>query len=1043
VSLRMGVVAFALLCFTATSQAQAPTAVVNGQVRDSSGAAIPNATVEIVNDATHVRYTTETNSEGIYSVPNLPPGTYHIQVSKTGFKTIIHPDVVLHVQDADAIGFTLPVGATSDTVTVEGGAPLVNTESAAVSTVIDRQFVESLPLNGRSFNTLLQLTPGVVIAQQPSSDSAGQFSIAGQRTSANNFSVDGVSANFGVQANLIPGASGLGGAQAFSALGGTSSLVSVEALEEFRIETSSSAPEFGRAPGGQVLLTTRAGTNAFHGGIFNYFRNTAMDANDWFANQTSQPRAPEHHNDFGGFLGGPIWKDKTFFFLSYEGARLDLPQTTPTQVPSQFARAQAPAALAPFLNAYPLPNGQPASSTAYTAPFTGNYSNAATLDAGSVRIDHRFGDRFSIFGRYNDAPSEIANRVGSLSMVLTSVVNTQTLTIGLNMLLSSRLSNTLRGNYSTQNSNSFYTLDSFGGAVPVNSSLLLGSLAPASNLGSFQTFQTFAYSIGPQARNRTRQFNLVDDLAVTFGTHQVKLGGDYRAIFLDANPYQNQAIYVAPSVQGFVSPGPGQGQVFLLAFSFAPTQFLAQSLSFFAQDTWKVRRRLTLTYGLRWELSPPPSARGTTTLASWMNVNDPANITLAPPGTPLWNTTHGNFAPRLGVAYRLTESGNFVLRVGGGVFYDLGLGESANLGGSFPNSASRFSFGVTAPVSDLTPFLPTLSTQPPFPTVNAFSPNLTLPRSYQWNLSLERSFGGKRALTASYVGQAGRDLLRQEAQNRPNSNFRAGSVFQLTGNDAWSNLDALQLQYRQTLSSRLRALFNYTWSHSLDNSSNDVVVGLSNTVISAARDYASSGFDVRHNFSGALTLEIPGAGSSQLLSHLTKDWSVDAVIIARTGFPFNAFTQVASPVGGGTQVRPDRVPGQPVWINSPNAPGGKMLNVTFDPTTGAIIGGAFAIPSAPRQGTEGRNDIPGFGLTEVDLSLGRKFAFTERLHLQFRADAFNVFNHPNFANPLANLDAGTADLVSAQMLNRGLGGLSSLFQQGGPRSMQLSLRLLF
>ena len=379
-------------------------------VTDPSGAAIAGAEVIVVNDATRVQVVGKTNDEGIYVVPNLAPGNYRVQVSKDGFKTIIKPDITVNVQDALAINFALPLGAVSEIVTIQGGAPLVNTESAAVSTVIERQFVENLPLNGRSFNTLLQLTPGVVIAPTTGAVATGQFSIAGQRSDTNSFSVDGVSANFGVTAGLLPGQSGTGTSQAFSALGGTSSLVSVEALQEFRIVTSSFAPEFGRSPGGQVLLTTRSGTNDLHGGVYEYFRNDVLDANDWFANAAGQSRAPERHNDFGGFLGGPIWKDKTFFFLSYEGARLRLPQTSVIDVPSSSSRTSAPSALAPLLNAYPIPNG-PISADGYTAQFTGTYSNSATLNAGSVRIDHKFNDKFTLFGRYNDAPSETASRV--------------------------------------------------------------------------------------------------------------------------------------------------------------------------------------------------------------------------------------------------------------------------------------------------------------------------------------------------------------------------------------------------------------------------------------------------------------------------------------------------------------------------------------------------------------------------------------------------------------------------------------------------------
>src|SRR6266571_6381369 len=270
--------------------AQSPNGNINGLVSDPSSAAVVGAEIVAVNDVTGVQYITKTNNEGIYVLPNLPPGPYRVQVSKIGFKTLIKPDITLNVQDSLSINFALLVGAFHEIVTIQGGAPLVNTESAAVSTVIDRQFVENLPLNGRSFNTLLQLTPGVVIAPTSGAAATGQFSIAGQRTDANNFTVDGVSANFGITPALAAGQSGTGSSQAFSALGGTSSLVSVEALQEFRIITSSFAPEFGRSPGGQVVLTTRSGTNDLHGGAYEYFRNDVLDANDWFANAAGQPR---------------------------------------------------------------------------------------------------------------------------------------------------------------------------------------------------------------------------------------------------------------------------------------------------------------------------------------------------------------------------------------------------------------------------------------------------------------------------------------------------------------------------------------------------------------------------------------------------------------------------------------------------------------------------------------------------------------------------------------------------------------------------------
>ncbi len=1013
--------------------AQSTNAIVSGLVLDPSGKPIVGADVEMVNDATEIRYPSATNGEGIYQIPNLPPGPYRLQVSKPGFKTLIKPDIVLRTEDALAINFTLPVGATLETVTVQGGSSALETESASVSTVIDHQFVENLPLNGRSFNTLLQLTPGVVIAQQPSATAAGtapgQFSIGGQRTDANTFTVDGVSANFGVATNgLYSGQSGTGSDQAFSALGGTSSLVSVEDLQEFRIETSSFAPEFGKTPGGQVMLTTRSGANEFHGGVYEYFRNDVMDANNWFANQAGEPRAAERHNDFGGFLGGPILKNKTFFFFSYEGARLRLPQTSETDVPYlNDTTCVAPAAVAPLLKAFPKPNSLE-SDTTCTGQFTGSYSNSATLDATSIRVDHTLNSRFSLFGRYNYAPSSTTSREYALSMLAAGPVNTQTATGGINMLLNRFAANTLRANYSVQTSGQIDSLDTFGGATPLSPSVILGSLPPTQNLAAFETLDTDYYSTGPVENNRARQVDLVDSLDLSVGTHELKFGADWRRIYLDKVAYNGGVGMISLTTAGLISTG------VLTEMSFVhivPAHFETDSTSLYAQDTWKATPRLTLTYGLRWEIAPAPSPREGTLVASWLNVEDPSQIALAPWGTPLWATTWSNVAPRLGISWRPSWLGDMVIRGGVGLFNDLGTGRAADAAAFFPGTVSKIVLNVPLPFTAQSSDLPVVSLNPPYPLVNAFSPDLKLPRSLEWNLALERSFKDHQVLTATYVGQHGPDLLRQEAYYKPNSSF--SSAFLLTDNSAWSNYNALQVQYRASLPGALQTLLNYTWSHSLDNSSNDVVAGLSNTVVSGANDYASSDFDVRQSFSGAITAAIPGARHSEFLKMLSEGWSLAGVAVFRTGFPFNARDLGLSAVTGGyIYTRPDLVAGQPFWIANSNASGGKSINPL-----------AFSIPTTIRQGTEGRNGIPGFDLTQFDCSLGRTFPLFENWHLKFQADAFNVANHPNFTNPPAILGYGPIYLESTQMLNSGLGGLNPLFQEGGPRSLQLSLKLSF
>ena len=576
-------------------------------------------------------------------------------------------------------------------------------------------------------------------------------------------------------------------------------------------------------------------------------------------------------------------------------------------------------------------------------------------------------------------------------------------------------------------------MDSFGGAEPLDPTLLLGSLPISNNLGSFGTNDTGGfYLIGAEARNRTAQVNIVDDMALATGTHQWKVGGDYRAIFLNQKPNQSAIFLSADSVEAFVSTG----NVGITTTNNSPARILSHSLSLYGQDT--LEGHASSHADLRgcddgnWPLPLPVAAARCLRLG-------PIQTTFRELPLRLKERQSGRLRtrislPRFGMAYSLTPQSDFVVRAGFGVFYDTTAGSVGALASSFPSNTSGPPPGVpttvTLPVSDFTPYLSPVSLQPPFPPfTTGFANDLKFARSYQWNAALEKSFGDRQALSATYVAQAGRNLLRQEGLFQPNPDFSFN--FLLTGNTAHSNYHALQIQYRRPLSARVQALLNYTWSHSLDNASQDGVVAVSHTVISAARDYANSDFDVRHSFAGAVTLSLPPASKSGVLSILTQNWSLDTVIVVRTGFPFNAALLFGGPAGAGLS-RPDLVSGQAVWIPNAAAPGGKSLN-----------GAAFTIPPAGQQGTEPRNDIAGFGLTQVDLSIARKFAITNRLNLQFRADAFNVLNHPNFASPLGFVQLGSFFLSSTRMLNQGLGGLNPLFQQGGPRSLQLSLKLTF
>jgi hypothetical protein len=583
----------------------------------------------------------------------------------------------------------------------------------------------------------------------------------------------------------------------------------------------------------------------------------------------------------------------------------------------------------------------------------------------------------------------------------------------------------LRFNYSAQKARSEYQLTVASGAVPYDPTILLGNLSNAANYVLFGTFDSGFLISGPLARNRNQQGEVVDDLVVSHGAHQLKFGVDYRANYLDVIPYQHLLEYLSFDIPSLLSTSSAD---LFIPITTAPSKLLSRSTSIYAQDTWKIGPRLTLTYGLRWEFDPAPSPRGKTTLAAWENVNDPSKIALAPSGSAVWHSTYGNFAPRVGIAWTPTDKRDLVFRAGGGVFYDLGVGAAANLSSSFPNNVQNVLFGTPLPIGDTTPYLPVISEQPPYPgIVNAVTSNLKLPRSYQWNVAIEKSVFEQSAVTVTYVGQAGRKLLRTEGLGTPNADFTG--TFYLTTNSANSDYNALQVQYRQPISHSVQALLGYTFSHSLDNASNDTVQYVSSTVISAKNDRASSDFDVRHSFSGAVSLSIPAPTKIKGLAPLLRNWSTDLVVVARSGFPFNG--SIFAPVDGSAP-RADRVAGKPVWLTSTQVPGGRSLNPA-----------AFGVPPAGQQGTEARNDIAGFGLTQVDLSLARQLSLTDRLHLQFRTDAFNVLNHPNFTNPLALIGSNPRYLNSQSMLNQGLGGLNPLFQEGGPRSLQLSLKLTF
>lgn len=1011
-----------LICLPAWA-IYAQNAQISGVVGDPSRAGVPKAMVSVVHRDTGVTRSTTTNQEGYYLVPSLVPGIYSIQVEAPGFQTARRENITLQVDQNAQIDFALEIGTTGQSVTVAGDAQLINTQDASVSTVVSREFVENLPLNGRSFQSLIALTPGVLAARSPGAgNDAGQFNVNGQRASSNYFTVDGVSANVGTTNGFL-GQSAAGAAPSLTALGTTQNLVSVDALQEFRVLTSTFAPEYGRTPGAQISMLTRSGTNRFHGAVSEYFRNDAMDANDWFANAKRLGRPALRQNDFGGVFGGPIIKDRTFFFFSDEELRLRLPKVAIIQVPSLESRRLALPAVQPFLNAYPIPNG-PAGANGY-AQFSASYSDPSTLHSIGLRVDHKINDKLTLFGRYAWAPSSNDARVNALTPFRSQQINNDSVTAGLSWIVSARTTNELRVNYSSAQGHAFITLDNFGGATPPPDSVYFPPFTTREKSGA--AFVLTGGSTLNQGRNTDhiqRQINIVDSQSLIVGTHEIKVGVDYRRLTPHYGPQDYNETRTLASPTAVVAT--------ITTFTEDETTLLATNYSVYAQDTWRVRPRLTLTYGLRYELNPAPVGLNGRKLYTVTGVDNPASAQLSPAGTELYRTTYTNFAPRAGAAYRLSDANGrqTVLRGGFGVFYDLGTGPVGMVAQTFPFVRTTTLRNVPFPPDPSLIAPQPLTTEGVVGNILAFTPGFELPKTYQWNAAVEQALGAAQTLKVSYVGASGRSLLSQQNLLNPNPKFLK---ITLLTNRATSDYNSLQVEFKRRLSHGLQALAGYTWAHSLDTASSDAV--------SAALVRGPSDFDVRHLFTAAVSYNIPRPPSIKLIDAAGRGWSMDGIFRAQSGSPLTVYTsQNVVDAGLSVDIRPNLAPGAPVWLSDRNAPGGMRLNPA-----------AFVAPPAtsdinhPAQGSLGRNAIRGFGANQLDFTLRRQFTVTERFAVQFRAEFFNLFNHPNFANPV-NLTFNNNFGQSISMLGTslaGAGGLSSLYQIGGPRSTQLALKLTF
>ncbi len=1028
-----------------TKGAFAQSAELSGQVSDPSKAVIPNSSIDLLNLEMHTSRTTVTNKDGLYDVPNLMPGHYQMTVQAPGFVTEVVQNIKVDVAAKISRNFVLKVGQVSQSVTVNGSGLNMNTTDANVSTVVDRQFVKNLPLNGRSFQSLMTLAPGVLVVPSSGPGQSGELSVNGQRTESNYFMVDGVSADTGasVSSSGTTGAGFTGATPGETALGTTQSLVSIDALQEFRAITSTYSAEYGRTAGGQFELITRSGTNQYHGTAFDYLRNDALDANSWFNGYTNHPPLAKQalrQNDFGGTLGGFIdiphlynGRDKTFFFFSYEGLRLINPSPSQLyEVPSNYLRQAAPAALKPFLSAFPV-SSQPDNGDGLSY-YNAGYSAPSSIDTSSIRIDQSFSDNFKIFGRYSDSPSSsTARQPTDLAQVNATVRNVKTLTLGSTNVFGPTMDNEFRFNVTGNDYQSNRYLDNFGGATPITLANIPG-LQSNSWLTFFLFYDLYPYYLLEPQSNRERQINAVDTFTRNLGRHSLKFGVDYRRLVVseelpplwEVGFYFSEAQVLANQTAGI--------NMYKQSINM---KAVYQNTSLFAQDEWKVNERLSLSYGLRWELNPPPYDANGNTPYTVDQITNLATVNLAPKNTPLWQTTYNNFAPRLGVAYqaRQTPGSSTVVRGGVGLYYDTGTELGADgyygVGTTGFKSFNGDPFPLTTAQIDS---VPQPSANAPYNVaVWGFDPHLKLPYTVEWNASVEQQLGEQQTLNLNYVASISHRLLVQDFY-RPdllgNPNFSAGNGLYLTTNRASSNYQSLQVRYQRALSNGLQALLSYTWSHSLDDASANF------TVYELER--GPSDFDIRNNFQAALSYEVPGHYSNHWVAYALKHWAVDARISARSALPVDltANATIDSGSGQGLLFHPDRIASQPLYIHNPLVATGRQINPAGFKERVDANGNVI-------EGDSGRNSARGYDAVQADVTLRRDFPFTGRVGLQFRAEAYNIFNHPSFGSIYNSLANGPLFGQVYTTQDTQLGGLSSIYQIGGARSMQVALKLYF
>ena len=1003
---------------------------IQGTVTDSSGAAIPQAQVKIVSEGTGLERSVITDDNGDYSATELPLGSYSVTASKPGFSTRALTGVQVTVSTNARVDVKLAPGQVQEKVEVTAEVPIIETASNTLGGTIDEKQVEDLPVNGRDFTKMLTLVAGANADPSSVNDAPGSFgifTINGNRGRANNYLLDGTDMNDGYRNDPAINEAGVFGTPA--------TLLPIDAIAEMGI-LSNMEVEYGRNSGGVLNIVTKSGTNQVHGDAFEYFRNNALDARNYF-NTKPNPQNGFHNNQFGVSLGGPLIKDRTFWFAAWEGWREYGTLPAIASVPTQ-ARISAWTGAGNTVNpaiaqllaknpwGVPLPatGDDPTNAQSNeTIQVADKFSNR--VDSLILKMDHHLGGsdhRDLLSGRYffGDSDQSFPFALGGGTTIpnynTVTPTRVQVLSLSYTHIWTPKLVMEVRGGW-----NRFAE-----GFFPQDSNFNPASIGINTNVGPqdyglpLMVFSDGTSGLGatnsiPRHRFDTN-WQYFTNVSYNSGKHNLKVGYEFRRTTV--NQYYDlgyRARLKFLSFEDFLGGVVTNGGLQFSGNSHRDTH--QNNSGAYIQDSYRVGRKLTFNWGVRWDYYGVISEDN-----NQLSTFNTATSTLVQVGSAglrsLYPKDLNNFAPRVAFAWDVSGSGKTVVRTGWGLYYDafsqdffighfpfntFSPGMAYNSIGPNPISSGSFTSTDASGNGLIVPGQPIFSNFAPTADVWSVQPNLRTPYIQNYNVNVEQQIGAALAFQIGYVGSTGKKLFRFRDINQTdpatgNQAFPGWGYINQFESSAWSNYNALQATLRMRNWHGVTSQLNYTWSHSLDNSSDgeDYVPNASqpDNSFNPAAEKANSNFDRRHSFTWEFNWQLPGYGQK---SWWRSGWAMDGVLRLATGQPYNLNSFENYNGTGEYFERPDVIGNPFAGVSTPGA----ILNLSafaapcdWDPVAGGCVAGT------QHYGNLRRNAFIGPNFRNFDFSVTKNFKIGERVSSQFRANFINLFNHPNFSNPL-------------------------------------------